>query len=483
MRKYIIGLMAIKSLKIKIFYLMFLLFLSIVLLTTRIEGFEIKTGTAKGIITPDKSMFMTIWRVAEGKNHDLFARVLVLNDGIKRLVIVTYDLSSFAVATPILRERCKNELGIDVPYLILIATHNHQAPLPRLPENHSYQKWVADRVFDLIKEAIDNEKGFVKIYFGNGYGYFIRERVSDSDTTHISSNAPTDYEIQLLKVMCGNQVIAMLFNHPTHPLEDEVTKYGVGHPGYALDEIEKKIPGVLAMYGAGCGGNQGVIPPEGIKDRLEAVKLRGRELAQIVLKISSEPMKEITGPISSKFEVISLPLAPPISYEETLQLARGIPLNIGIDYLKDRRTNWIRVLIKHYKEGIPFPKTTSDYICTDDANLVFELDKPRAFPCRFEEVIVAKIGSMPLVAMQGEVCAPIGMRIKDEFRYKMPVMAFAYMGEQELYIPTRELVRMDAYQARIIRQLYNSPCGWAPEVEDEMVSSVTRIINSLLKEK
>ena len=89
---------------------------------------------------------------------------------------------------------------------------------------------------------------------------------------------------------------------------------------------------------------------------------------------------------------------------------------------------------------------------------------------------------MPLVAMQGEVCAPIGMRIKDAFRRRMPVMTFVYLGEHNLYIPTRELVRLDTYQAQVIKIQYASPCGWAPEVEDEMVDGVIKMVKSILEE-
>ncbi len=85
--------------------------------------------------------------------------------------------------------------------------------------------------------------------------------------------------------------------------------------------------------------------------------------------------------------------------------------------------------------------------------------------------------------MQGEVCAPIGMRIKDAFRRKMPLFLGAYMGEHNLYIPTRELVRLDAYQAQVIRSQYASPVGWAPEVEDEMVNGVIKVITRMTSQE
>ena len=93
------------------------------------------------------------------------------------------------------------------------------------------------------------------------------------------------------------------------------------------------------------------------------------------------------------------------------------------------------------------------------------------------------IGPLCFVAMQGEVCAPIGMRIKDAFRRQMPLFLGSYMGEHNLYIPTRELVRLDAYQAQVIRTQYASPVGWAPEVEDEMVEGVCKVVTKMTGKK
>jgi hypothetical protein len=82
--------------------------------------------------------------------------------------------------------------------------------------------------------------------------------------------------------------------------------------------------------------------------------------------------------------------------------------------------------------------------------------------------------------MQGEVCAPIGARIKDAFRADGPLFVTAYMGEHNLYIPTRELVRQNAYQAQVIQIQYACPVGWDPGVEDEMVTNVVRMVQNIL---
>ena len=463
-------------------------------------AFEMKAGVAKAVITPEEPLVITNGPVATGKLTDLHARALVLNDGEGRLVIITYDLNCLDRATAPLRKRVRDELGIDPARLILLATHNHNGPIQINPDNFEYGDWLADRLFSLIEEAIANERGPVTIQFGSGYAYNLMSR----------GNAPVDYEIQVLKVVAGDQPVALLFNQPTHPLQASQSMYGAGHPGYAMDEIEAKMPGVQAMYADACGGNQFPLRPkeiDGVPEmprgasvsdevREKVARAFAKEMVETVLGITKGPLQDVTGPMTSTLEVISLPLAPPIPKEEALELAKQFPPDVGFVHYPNadgyRETNWVRMLLYWYDNGLPFPTTTTDLVCTDDTFLIHKSDKemlekydyslPDEFQCEYEEVIVSQIGPLAFVAMQGEVCAPIGARIKDVFRRDMPIMVFGYMGEHNLYIPTRELVRQQAYQGIVIQIQYASPVGWAPEVEDEMVDGVVRMVKSVIKE-
>jgi neutral ceramidase len=436
------------------------------------EAGVMKAGVAKAVITPEnwKELTTVMGTKATHKDHDLYARALTLSDGRNRLAIVTYDLNCLDVATPILRKRCRDELRLPPSHLILLGTHNHAAPIQIVPGNFAYGRWLADRLFALISEAVAREQGPVAVSVGSGHGYFIRT----------VGNAPADCEIQLLKVAQSGRTLAILFNHPTHPLQSSTTRIDVGHPGYAVDFIEQAVPGAMALYSDACGGNQ--FPDRGIimRGTPQQVKDLGKELAEVVLRIAADSLTDVTGPITSKLEILSLPLAAPLSYDEAKKLAEreNVPLNIGlVPYPHpDRKSNWIRELLRHYEQKLPFPKRTTDRVCTDDGFLVQKMDDNRDYPCKYEEVIVATIGPLCFIAMQGEVCAPIGMRIKDALRRKAPLFVTAYMGEHNLYIPTREIVRLDAYQSQVIRIQYASPVGWAPEVEDEMVKGVLKVV-------
>ena len=85
--------------KIKIAVFLF----STIFVCFRVSALEMKAGTAKGVITPNDSLgrITVMGGPIKGVNHDIYARVLVLDDGTHKMVFVTYDLNCLDVATPI----------------------------------------------------------------------------------------------------------------------------------------------------------------------------------------------------------------------------------------------------------------------------------------------------------------------------------------------------------------------------------------------
>ena len=481
----------------------FLLFLIILLLLVFSKQVfsqkKLSAGFAKAKITNTESLVMVNGRMSQGVKEDIYARALVMNDGNQRLILITYDLNCLDVGTPLLRERLQSEMGIPPEYVLLLATHNHSAPIQINTDNFDYGSWLADVMFELVKKAIESEIEDVSLTLGNGMGHFV---VS-------VGNAPVDYEIQLLTLKKEDQPLVLFFTHGVHPQQAAYNKIEAGHPGYAMDLIEQSFPGAQAMYADASGGNQFVVPrSEYRREMMNAMKISidslerlmernarhiGGQLAEAVHRIYNQKTNvPIEGPISSTMDVISLPLGQPISREEALELVKNVPDEVGFEqYPHDHRsTNWVRMLLRYYEHDIPFPKRTTDMVCTYDTYLIHKEDQElldkydyslhKKNPCIYNEVIVAQIGPMPIVAMQGEICAPIGARIKDYFRRDMPIMVTGYMGEHNLYIPTRELVRQNAYQAQTLQIQYASPVGWDPSVEDEMVEGVIELVRRKL---
>src|SRR5579872_5405139 len=312
------------------------------LMAAKPDPAKMKAGTAKVDVTPDRARYDVEKQLIDPPKayHPVHARVLTLYDGARRLVFCTYDFNCLDYATPILRERVEKELSIPPAYLVLLATHNHQVPMQIIASNFDYGEWLAEKIFGAIQQAIAKEDGPVEMHFGFGHQYGIRA----SGATH------TDYEVQMLKVTKGAKTVALLFNHPTHPVRGPDPYYGPSHPGYAMDEIEETFPGSLALYADGCGGNQYWIPL-GMEDKLAECKRRGHELAQTAIAIARGPMQEVSGALDSQLKLVDLPLADPMPYAKALETARGIPMDLGMvpPPAPERYHNWIRALVRHYK--------------------------------------------------------------------------------------------------------------------------------------
>lgn len=449
--------------------------LILLLVTAGAGAVELRAGVAKGVITPERveGRIGVMGGPLAGVHDDLHARVLTLFDGGARLVFVTYDLNCLDVATPILRVRLRDELGVPPAHFIPIATHNHSAPIQIVPDNFDYGRWLANRIFALVHEAIASETGPATVRFGSGYHHALVAL----------GNAPVDAEVQVLRVDVDGATRAVFFNQATHPIGREQDMIGAGHPGVAMARVEAARPGALALYGTASGGNQFSRYALMYTDAATVDRMGG-ELAEVVLGVLDGDMAEVTGPVSARLAHIALPLAPPMPEAEARRLANKTPAHQDfVPYPHaDRPTNWIRSLARRHAEGLPFPRWSTDLVCTDEGFLVHELPEAREFPCRYEETIVASVGPLVFVAMQGEVCAPIGMRVKDTFRNDRPIMVCAYMGEHNLYIPTRELVRQRAYQAQVLQTQYASPVAWAPTVENAMVSKVRSLVREHLRD-
>jgi hypothetical protein len=343
---------------------------------------RMNVGVGRVDVTPDRPRYCACGDTPNPRRAyaPLISRVMTLFDGQRRMAIVNYPFNALDVATPILRERCERELGIAPEYLVLLATHNHQSPIQIIPDNFDYGRELVEKIFNTIRSAMKSEEGPADLLFGNGYGYFTRSQLGH----------PPDYEIQLLKVVVGRKTRAILFNHPTHPQLGPRNMYGPSHPGFAMDEIQARTAGATPIYADACGGNQYTYAPEG-SDPLAACKARGHELAEVALKIMNGPLEEVTGAIEGHLTTVDLPLDKPVPYKRALELAEGIPLDAGLRGFPDqlRDTNWIRALVKHYKEGIPFPTRISEYVCTDQEFLVKEADNSLRYPCRFTGVQIS----------------------------------------------------------------------------------------------
>src|ERR1035437_4327560 len=207
-------------------------------------GFEVRTGPATGTLDP------------------LYARVLVLEAGGKRLAIVTLDLGrSFGEASlDHLKEVVSKSSGISC--LLLTASHTHSAPVIKDEYDGAPPEWE-QQALDGIAAAIQSATDHLQVaQIGSGTGsVFIghnRLRVNDNGTVSwfeqnptMVPTSPVDSTVTVLRIDDRNGVpIAILFNYACHPvvIGPENFQYSADYPGVANHVVEKEFGGSVQSF-------------------------------------------------------------------------------------------------------------------------------------------------------------------------------------------------------------------------------------------
>jgi neutral ceramidase len=88
----------------------------------------LRAAAVKVDITPSDLTDLNAWGGSFKDVHDpIFARVLVLDNGVNTAAIVALDLVETGDTTPV-RQRIQREIGIPVDHIFITASHDHSAP-------------------------------------------------------------------------------------------------------------------------------------------------------------------------------------------------------------------------------------------------------------------------------------------------------------------------------------------------------------------
>ena len=274
---------------------------------TCIARAELRAGVAKVDITP--KTHEPLWGFedrtdpATGTLDPLYARILVLEAGGKRLAIVVLDLGrSFGEPSlDRLKEMVSKSSGIS--YLMLNATHTHGAPVIKdeydgvLPE---WEQRALDGIAAGIKSAADHLQD-ARIGSGTGSVFIGHNRLRVNDDGTVSwfernptmvPTSPVDPTVTVLRVDDRNGVpLAILTNYACHPvvIGSDNSQYSADYPGVTNRFVEKAFGGnVQSFFVQGADGD--INPYYAVTPMKEnAIKLRdwtGEQLGQEVVRVA-----------------------------------------------------------------------------------------------------------------------------------------------------------------------------------------------------
>lgn len=311
-----------------------------------VDAAPLKAGVAKVNITNME---------AGGVVKDsVYARVLVLDDGITQAVIISADVMGTGFFIEQVREQLQKDLKIKPENVIINSSHIHT--------NRSMCTDIDKRIVSAVKEAwkktypvnIGVGSGYEariqenrRIRLKNGKEWTIRHANPLPPDNEVAGIGPVDPEIGILRVdRKDGRNLAVIYNFACHPYQDSWRSIKTGttadYPGYASRVIEENISqGAVAMFIQGCGGN---ITTVLYKDNNQP---RDSEPMGNMLGISTlKALKNIKSTPGAKLKIIS----------EVIELPRRTDLQRRIEELQAEQQKLLHSLMNtslNFKSFLP----------------------------------------------------------------------------------------------------------------------------------
>jgi hypothetical protein len=429
-----------------------------------------KAGAAKVRITPEHLMWMSGYgartKPAEGKLQDLWAKALVLEDqtgrqGPRRAVLVTMDLVGIdrALSVAVFGELAE-KYKLRREEVILSVSHTHTGPVvggnlhamyfldagqQKLVDD--YARTLQEKLVEVVGQALEHLAP-AELTWGTGQAGFAvnRRNNPEAEVPRLRElgklKGPVDHDVPVLAVRSpAGQLQAVVFGYACHATVLPFYQWSGDYPGFAQADLEKAHPGAVALFVAGCGGDQNPLPRRSVA-RAEAY---GRQLADAVEGVLGSPMTPVRGGLRLAYTEIDLPLAALPTREALVRDTQAK------DRFVARRAKLLLEQLareKQLRQTYPYP--------------VEAWHLGAAAP---------KYPGLTLVALGGEVVVDYALRLKKELGPDNLWIA-GYCNDVMAYIPSLRVLREGGYEGGGAMVYYGLPAVWGPGVEMLIVDAV-----------
>jgi hypothetical protein len=419
-----------------------------------------RAGVAKVNITPELPIWLSGYggrnKPAATKHDDLWAKALVLEDAAgHRAALVTMDLVGIDRAlSRAVCQRIETKYKLPRASIALATSHTHSGPVIRgnlmpmfnLDEDQArrvteYKTKLADLLADVVGEAIDSLKP-AKLECGIGeVGFAVNRRTNPEGQVEKLRDegklkGPIDHELPVLTVRSDDgELKAVVAGYACHATVLADYFVSADWPGAAQSEIERRHPGVTALFFAGCGGDQNPLP----RRSLALMKQYGDEFADGVDAVLKASPQTIAPTLATAYEEIDLPFGKLPTRAE-----------LELDAASDKRPQapWAKFLLG-------------------------EWDRDGKLPLTYPYPVQAwKLGNdLTWIFLGGEVVVDYSLRLKSELGPGKTWVA-SYANDVMAYIPSRRVLGEGGYEGGEARFPYGNPAAWNSKVEELIVSKV-----------
>jgi len=330
------------------------LILVVLVITTLLptQGAVMKAGVAKVDITPPAGVQM--WGYfdrlagAQGTLDPLYARVLVLEVGEKRLALVDLDYGRTFGPASIERIRASARQSCGISYVLVQATHTHAGPVIMDEYVSGAPAWESAAIEKIGKAIEDAHAHAVEARLGTGYGetyigYNRRRLNPDGTVTMFWRNqtrvptAPVDPTVSVLRVDASEGTpLAVLVNYACHPVVfgPDNLQFSADFSGVMTKTVEQAFGSSppLCFFLQGAPGDINVYDAT-TPLREDAVGKRdwsGRHLGEEAARVAKTIKTEAAAEPSLEFVEDSLPFHLRWNLEKFQQ---GLVTAFGADFL------------------------------------------------------------------------------------------------------------------------------------------------------
>jgi Neutral/alkaline non-lysosomal ceramidase, N-terminal len=402
------------------------------------EPYPWKAGAAEVSILPDGPMLMSGYasrdKPYETVGYDIKAAAIALEDADgNRLVIVGIDLITVSsVVRDAVVAEVEKRLGIKSESILLNASHTHTGPEPRgdlaqswgraaeqVKKCHAYRKQLITRIVEAITLAVADLKPAHLEYSFARAGFSMNRRrpiVKDGKTSFINRpypEGPVDQQVPVLKIAdpSGKEIRAILFGYACHSTTLGGLELTGDYPGFAKEELQRRYPGVVPVFLAGCGGDQNPYPRH---KSTQQARDHGRTLALAVEAALVTVMRPVAGPLHLELEKVELRFAPPPAIETIKVQAKSK-----------------NVFARNHAKAL-LAQLENDGKITDTHKVPIQV-------VRFDD-------SLLLFAMPGETVVDYSLKIKSKYGSTIPVWVAGYSNDVFGYLPSVRVLHEGGYE-------------------------------------
>ena len=412
-----------------------------------------QAGVSRVVITPPEFMWMSGYggrdHPAEGKVHDLYARATALRDPKgETVVFVATDLVGVprSMASTV-SAAAEKKHGLPRSGLMIACSHTHCGPAldDRLSymldmkeadwkQIREYQAWLNGKVTEAVDAAVADLKP-ARLSTGSGVCRFAANRRTPKGI------GPYDHQVPVLKIESpdGSKLRGLVFGYACHNTTLGFYQWCGDYSGFAQLYLEDRHPDSVAMFFTGGGADQNPLP----RRTIELAQKYGRMLAVSVGQVLDEPMQQVTGELASSFEEVELKFH---------QLPTRDQLQASLKSSSRYEQARAKLLLSEWERDGSLPETWP-------------------YPIQ-----VWKVGNgLNWVALGGELVVDYQLRLKRELG-ENSTWVTGYANDVMAYIPSERVLEEGGYEGDSSMIVYQLPSKWKAGLEDQIVSTVHRLV-------